>query len=882
MSLFTDMRFARYTILLATLAVSGCYQTHKCGAPETCNYLDDDCDGLIDEDFTDSMGRYNSSQNCGGCGIDCTAALPTAGTAGCAIINADAGVEVFDAGADSGVLGIAMCVVETCPMGMHKVNDTACAADIPSLCLPCTTDVDCSLRTPGAMCVHTTDGASLCGSPCMAQTDCSTGFLCQPMASPDATATVGQCAPTTSACACNTTVAGAEYACTVRSPHGQECAGVQQCTSLGLTSCASAFVEACNAQDDNCNGQVDEGFVDSAGRYVSAEACGACAKPCVAPGPNMTATCVANDAAPLRATCNTACKMGFVDVDHIQANGCECEVWNGSGPPPAAGGDANCDGITDDTTTFVFVASSGNDANDGSLLHPKATIAGALSAAAGGKSVLVGFGDYDGFDVRAGVSVFGGYSPDFTARDLSLYPVTIAAPAGSEPGTPALTCHAVTTATRIEGVTVKGSAASVAGHGSTAIYFDGCDAQVTLSSVTVIAGAGANGTRGTSSSDNLAGTGLMSLADLDGVPGSDGQPGNSMDQFCRRVSAGAGGVKMCPSESVSGGAGGAADCPTLNCENGLPCANAGCTDFSSSGTCDIATVLAQAVSNPPAANGAGPSAGIAGDVTYNSPTNRGTCSWCDNNPTLNRDGTRGGNGTPGGDGMAGLGCASVFHFDPASGRVNGGDGTDGTEGTDGSGGGGGSAGSGYAVIGGTDPGCNDVSGGSGGGGGSGGCGAPHATAGTGAGDSIGISVHLPRGMVAGPTFIDVRVVTATGGVGGDGGIGANGGAGAPGGGGGQGQFWCANIGGAGGDGGRGGAAGGGGGGCGGGSHGVFVYTDGNASDVFGYANSVRSTATIDTTGIAGSGGRGGFSPRNPGGSGADGDGSSVVVRAGGA
>lgn len=46
-----------------------------CVAPiESCNGLDDDCDGDVDEDYRDGNGAYSvDERNCGGCGIDCTA-----------------------------------------------------------------------------------------------------------------------------------------------------------------------------------------------------------------------------------------------------------------------------------------------------------------------------------------------------------------------------------------------------------------------------------------------------------------------------------------------------------------------------------------------------------------------------------------------------------------------------------------------------------------------------------------------------------------------------------------------------------------------------------------------------------------------------------------
>lgn len=39
--------------------------------PESCDYQDNDCDGDVDEDFTNASGIYDSVQNCGACGINC-------------------------------------------------------------------------------------------------------------------------------------------------------------------------------------------------------------------------------------------------------------------------------------------------------------------------------------------------------------------------------------------------------------------------------------------------------------------------------------------------------------------------------------------------------------------------------------------------------------------------------------------------------------------------------------------------------------------------------------------------------------------------------------------------------------------------------------------
>ena len=57
-------------------------------------------------------------------------------------------------------------------------------------------------------------------------------------------------------------------------------------------------------------------------------------------------------------------------------------------------------------------------------------------------------------------------------------------------------------------------------------------------------------------------------------------------------------------------------------------------------TSPLTVTVAVAVANPAAGAGHGPGAGAAGDLTYNAPTDRGVCHFCDDNPPLPRTGVR--------------------------------------------------------------------------------------------------------------------------------------------------------------------------------------------------------------------------------------------------
>jgi hypothetical protein len=848
----------------------GCYDSKPCGR-EVCDGRDNDCDDLTDEGFVDAAGDYTELEHCGACNVSCDAVVPSAASTECR------------AGDD----GEYRCVASNCPEG-EVLRDGACGAPTIALCAPCDSDEECEALAEGAQCLP----EGHCGQPCVIGTNgCPRGFDClaraaQPdgeQASDTAARVVsadGQCTPATGSCSCTPAQIGLALGCALVSPEGARCVGERECTAGGLTECRPAIEETCNGLDDDCNGAIDESFVDELGRYVSAEHCGACNAACIAPGAHMVAACIAPAAdifPDVPARCDVECEPGFVDVDGLSATGCECSLLSPGGP--VIGGDADCDGVIDETPDLIFVAPQGDDTSDGQDVgRPVRTLArGSALGQLTGRRVLVARGVYQGpLALVGGVTLLGGYSADFRERDPSQHPSLIehgSAALGPSGGAPVVTCTDIDLPTRLEGFTVLGTDATTAGAGSTTVYLSGCSDDVALADITVLAGRGAAGTAGDNSSSRLASWGLGSLTELSGNDGGSGGAGTPSDSgICLGVAAGSGGQKVCSrgaasQRDVAGGNGGASECTDLStlCVNGsgMPCGNAGCTDFTSGGVCDLDAALELAVSQPAAQPGRGADGGDEGVQPYSAPTNRNVCNFCDDNPSLPREGGDGGDGVSGDHGPSGEGCGMNDLFDSATGRMSSGAGEDGEDGDDGSGGGGATAGGGFAAIGNTPPRdgspCSNRAGGSGGGGGSGGCGAPGAGGGTGGGSSIGIAIHLGQSSV-GPSFTRVRVVTGSGGDGGPGGIGAAGGTGGTGALGGTAAFFCARNGGRGGDGGPGGAGGGAGGGCGGSSYGLVLVGDPTA----GYLSNIERQAVIERAGVAGRAGAGGFSPGNRG------------------
>lgn len=637
---------------------------------------------------------------------------------------------------------------------------------------------------------------------------------------------------------------------------GQICmAGLGACARLGVYVCSSdlhgvicdaqpgqATAEVCDYVDNDCDGLTDEDFTKD-GKYYLDTACGNCYTDCtqIYAFPNAFGVCDASGTP----RCVMRCKDGYYDLNMIPDDGCEfaldTQAVYVSAFDPLAKDDAGCG-----------IAPVGTLQN----AYPCKTINYGIQRASslGRPKVFVADGLYEeNIRLVAGISLFGGFRADTWERHVSSTLTAIRGTGGSL-HQKTITADGITQKTTVEGFVIYGPINTNIGGNSYAIWVKDSTSALVIRSNIIYGGSGGPGQNGTNGAGGSSGTN-----------GSPGSPAKEISANCfeectqqMETAGGAGGPKTCEGTDVSGGAGGRAVCPDF--QRGVNQCNQ-CSSTESQ-TIDPRSNGAQGRNN----GGAGGSGGYH-SLIDGSCYGECTCYV----PNGERNGGNGANGPDGQNGSGGQGCSNPAGQVMSGEWVgsSGTDGAPGTHGGGGGGGGAGGGVETYYYSGCAANGSSDI-GGSGGGGGSGGCRGLGGTGGSAGGGAFGIFLVWTSAPSSVPV-IEGNVLTrgfgGRGGQGGNGGSGGAGGAGANGGASGAGNTatFCAGGGGKGGKGGNGGAGGGGGGGCGGASVAIFASGQGSSN-----LASYKTANTFRGGGSGGAGGNGGGSVGNPGTAGTDG------------
>jgi len=769
---------------------------------ELCNGLDDDGVNGVDDPFRDDKGRYVADDHCGACNQVCGPRSQSELEARCRVVDE-----------------VPRCVAQLCTVGSAPARDGRCDRVGERLCLPCANDRDCG-SIVGARCALIA-GESRCSVAC--SVGCPTGYQC------DASSSV--CVPVGRSCSCGANQTF-DLACAkadgMRPPGEPVCVGRARCVN-GVASECETNLEVCDHDDNDCDGQVDEGFVDTRKQYsVDSANCGECGVSCLEEtGLDVVLACGGDPFAP---RCTVACpdardgtQMGdMLDGDLDIASGCECKVTATRDEPGPFEGraealDVNCDGADGQVLSSLYVAPDGDDGAAGSPTRPLRTLAAAMQRARASLTsgevradVFVAAGTYaETLELVDGVSVHGGYRRDFRGLDPAAFVSEVRAPAATTAaGGAALVGVGVgTRPTLVEGLVLRGRDATMARAGTLGAYLERPGAALILRRLTIRAGIPGEGTSGGDGPAGSAPTATPNVGEAPRAAREQGAQRQCASSPQNRVRGGSGGRNACGGVNVQGGAGGEAGCPQAERFQG-----AGLAGSAQSGT-----------------GGAGGTGGqdSEGPVTGAGCNRDVCCGLADFTVPTNFSGPSAGqNGRVGASGGAGNGCRDGLGSFRA-GAWSGANGSAGLAGEPGAGGGGGGAGGGAEInfMAGV---CEfaDGLGGGGGGGGAGGCGGGGGGEGTSGAPSVALLVSEPSSF----TLDGVVFETANGARGGPGGAGGDGGSGGAGAFGGNVLPEARNTptlagtypGARGGSGGAGGAGGGGGGGCGGASVGIWL------------------------------------------------------------
>ena len=112
------------------------------------------------------------------------------------------------------------------------------------------------------------------------------------------------------------------------------------------------------------------------------------------------------------------------------------------------------DVVGGEVVKLIYVSTTGNDTNPGTKTSPKLTIQNAITNSISSTEVHVAQGTYTlntstgQITMKEGVSIMGGYSSDFSVRNITTYPTIINDTRISGSGLSTIYCSGITSATQ--------------------------------------------------------------------------------------------------------------------------------------------------------------------------------------------------------------------------------------------------------------------------------------------------------------------------------------------------------------------------------------------------------------------------------------------------
>ncbi|MFN7131549.1 MAG: MopE-related protein, partial [Myxococcales bacterium] len=489
-------------------SVPGCIegQEQSCvaGEPtdEICNGLDDNCNGTIDEPFTDlGQACSNGLGVCQRAGVMvCTA---DGSATACGAVPAPPGVEVCNKLDDDCNGSIDDMGTVSCGVGICKNTIVKCQDGTEPACVP----LDGNKRT---------ETCNELDDDCDGVVD--NGFNLQ-----NDLANCGKCGTV----------------CSVRN-------GTPDCDS------GQCVVQSCNVSQgfDDCDKRYSTGCEQDI--WSSLDHCGGCNKLCAFA--NASARCTGG-------ACSIGpCNPGWYDANENPADGCEyqCTFLSATDTPDDGFVDANCDGIDGELNNAIFVdCGAGNDGNPGTRALPVKTLTRALqsSSASGRNQILVANAlCNESITLKEGVGLYGGYNNQTWARSFANLPII----QPNSSATPAVTGTGILAATAFDAFVVTAPAGISPSGSSIAMQLVNSNG-VRISNSDLRAAAGAPGPDGLNGVNGGNGS-----VGQDGKPGGDGTSNGGEGGVGGTSACGSGGTGgrggYGPQDGFSGGGGSRGAC----------------------------------------------------------------------------------------------------------------------------------------------------------------------------------------------------------------------------------------------------------------------------------------------------------------------------------